>query len=524
MHWRLGDIVDLEYFLHRDIDSLSAGKHEQLHERDRNIYLSSVQPAIKESLKGDRRSILYIWLNQRRKERKDINVVLPGDIFNSVYGSLRWLFFIVGIVSGSGLAITFLAYTGDSPVNVFVYFSVFILSQLILLLFLVVLSLYRLYRKSSAPSSLLSGLINRLLRRMFVSAIDNVGQKLSADQRTKAESIIGTVLSKTRTYGIMFFLPPFMLTQLAGIGFNLGLIGATLFKIATTDIAFGWQSTIQLSASAVHELVQRIALPWSWAVAGDIAFPTLAQIEGSRIILKEGIYHLSTPDLVSWWPFLCFSVLVYGLLPRLILFTAAVFAKNRRLASHDFRQGSCEQLLQRMTTPQVSTRGCKVDDSALRNQENALDSSTQANRLEDENLIVKQLLVMIPDELYESSSREEIESVVSGIHDIMRINQNYASDRELLDTIGQLDMIHDADILLIQEAWQPPIMEYIEFIRQLRKSVGQGPCIKVGLVGKPSPATIFTPVRREDLQIWSHKIAAMGDPCIYVEGLVNNAS
>jgi hypothetical protein len=187
-----------------------------------------------------------------------------------------------------------------------------------------------------------------------------VEEKLSADRRLRAEHAVGAIIGKSRTYGLLFFLPVFILTQLLAMGFNLGLLAATLFKVVTSDIAFGWQSTIQLSPTAVHSLARAIAAPWSWALEGDAAFPSLAQIEGSRIILKEGIYHLSTPDLVSWWPFLCLAVLVYGLLPRLLLFLGAIAVQRRFLGSLDFRQGACEQLLMRMTTPLVSTRGRRL--------------------------------------------------------------------------------------------------------------------------------------------------------------------
>ena len=151
--------------------------------------------------------------------------------------------------------------------------------------------------------------------RIVLWARSRVAEKLGADHRSRMDSTLGIIRSKGSTYGFLFFLPIFILTQLFAIGFNLGLLTTTLFKVITADIAFGWQSTLQLSSAAVHSLVQKIALPWSWLAAGDPAYPSLAQIEGSRIILKEGIYHLSTPDLVSWWPFLCFSVFFYGLLP-----------------------------------------------------------------------------------------------------------------------------------------------------------------------------------------------------------------
>ena len=527
MKWRLRDIIDLEYFFHQDAVSRSEGNQKDVHERDRNIYLNSVMPGIKENQRPDRRFIIRTWLNRRQEAEKTKTAALPGESFESLYGSFRFIFLVVGLVLGGGLGASFLTYTGDSPVNVFVYLSVFVFFQLLLLLLLVILSLYRLYKRSLS-SSLLYTLISRFMFRMLVSAKNQVVRKMSAEQRLQAEFALGTVVSKTRTYGILFFLPIFILTQLFAMGFNLGLLTATLFKVITADIAFGWQSTIQLSPEAVHSLVQKIALPWSWAVQGDIAFPSLDQIEGSRIILKEGIYHLSTPNLVSWWPFLCLAVLVYGLLPRLLLFLMAVFAQRRYLGSLDFRQGTCEQLLQRMATPLVTTRGSTVDDAGAAD-ETVPGHAAPVHPSLDGRIAGKNLLIMIPDELYDSCSREEIESVVnkgtvSVIQEVLRINQDYTSDKELLVSLSNRERMMETDILIIQEAWQPPIMEYLDFIKQLRQALGDGPCIRIGLIGKPQADTIFTPVKDVNRKIWDQKITAIGDPCIYAEGLVHNAA
>ena len=528
MKWRLRDIIDLEYFLHQDVATRTDGNQKDLHERDRNIYLNSVMPGIKENETSDRRFIIRTWLNRMRKTAKTKTVVLPGESFESLYGAFRFIFLVVGIVIGGGLGASFLTYTGDSPVNVFVYLSVFVFFQLLLLFLLFILSLYRLYKRSLS-SSLLYTLISRFMFRMLLSAKNQVAKKMSAEHRLQAEFALGTVVSKTRTYGILFFLPIFILTQLFTMGLNLGLLSATLFKVITADIAFGWQSTIQLSPEAVYSLVQKIALPWSWAVQGDIAFPSLVQIEGSRIILKEGIYHLSTPNLVSWWPFLCLAVLVYGLLPRLFLFLAAVFVQRRYLDSLDFRQGTCEQLLQRMATPLVTTHGSTVNDVSAAEQETVPGYSAPIHSSLDGRVVGKNLLIMIPDELYDSCSWEEIESVVNKgtvfvIQDIIRVNQDYASDKELLVSLSNSERMAETDILIIQEAWQPPIMEYIDFIKQLRQALGDGPCIRIGLIGKPQTDTIFTTVKDGNRKIWDQKITAIGDPCIYAEGLVHNAA
>lgn len=530
MKWRIRDIIDLEFFFYQDAVSQSVENKKYLHERDRNIFLDSVMPAIKAAETPDRQFIIKTWLNRRREAENAQTAVLPGEGVESLFATLRFIFLAAGLVFGAASGASFLIYTGASPVNVLVYLSVFVIFQLFLLLLLFALSTYRLYRRSPLTSSPLYSLISRFMLRMLLSARNRVAQKMSADQRLQAESLFGAMVGKTRSYGMLFFLPVFIVTQLFALGCNLGLLSATLFKVVTADIAFGWQSTIQLSPAALHALVRKIALPWSWAVPGDMAFPTLAQIEGSRIILKEGIYHLSTPNLVSWWPFLCLAVLFYGLLPRLVLFLGAACAQRRYLGSLDFRQGNYEQLLQRMTTPLVTTRGQTADAAGVAaNQPEPAPLTPVQSAVEAKITTGKNLLVMIPDEIYAACMREEIQPVVNrgsayATQEIIRINQDYAADRQMLADMGNRPRMGQTDILIIQEAWQPPIMESIDFIKQLRQAVGHGPCIRIGLIGKPRPDTVFTPAKEENQKIWAQKITAMGDPGIYLEGLVTHAA
>ena len=46
--WRISDIIDMEYFFHKDAVSQSAEDQQYLNERDRNIFLNNIKPTIKE--------------------------------------------------------------------------------------------------------------------------------------------------------------------------------------------------------------------------------------------------------------------------------------------------------------------------------------------------------------------------------------------------------------------------------------------------------------------------------------------
>ena len=143
-----------------------------------------------------------------------------------------------------------------------------------------------------------------VLGRAMVRAMEGVRRRLhrrlSGRRRLDLAALIGSIQQR-RELAALLLWPAFILVQMGGIGFNLGVLGATLSKVVFSDMAFAWQSTLQLSPELVAELVRWIALPWSWIVPQ--AYPSLEQIQGSQMVLKEGVAHLATANLVAWWPF-----------------------------------------------------------------------------------------------------------------------------------------------------------------------------------------------------------------------------
>ncbi|MCI5212559.1 MAG: DUF2868 domain-containing protein, partial [Candidatus Electrothrix sp. ATG2] len=217
------------------------------------------------------------------------------------------------------------------------------------------------FRKIQGSNIVEASLLYRLLRRLFTGVLHKLmasvqkkaSQKISADTRLKWSASAGSIRQLRQRYGLLFLRPFFLVVQLFGVSFNTGVLAATLFKVIGADLAFGWQSTLQVTPSSVYDLVHWISLPWSWLP--DPFTPTLSQIEGSRLVLKDGIYHLINADLTSWWPFLCLSVFCYGLLPRLALLLFGTLRQRLDLVRLDFQQGCLRQPLHRMRTPQVST-------------------------------------------------------------------------------------------------------------------------------------------------------------------------
>ncbi|WP_212637814.1 DUF2868 domain-containing protein [Desulfocicer vacuolatum] len=360
MKWTLSDIVDLEYFLEQDRETK---EETRLKKRDRELYLNAIQPHVKtlvardaKNIKGDKleREVIFKWLELRRNAEQQQDVLLPGALYGETSTLATWFFLCAGLFLGIIVVASFFSYAGARPLNISYYLTLTLLGQLILL----GVGMVGLAFKGMAGTSSPMPLLQRLLALCVDKTVKFFKQKsrahLRGDHRDAMASALGLVRAKHQIYGSLFFWPLFILAQIFALGFNVGVIGMTLARVFFSDTAFGWQSTLQVGPELVHKMVSVVALPWSWLFPQGVACPTLEQIAGSRMILKDGIYHLTTGDLISWWPFLCFCVFFYGLLPRLGLAGVGLWMKNRCLGAFAFNHAACQRLLGRMTTPVVS--------------------------------------------------------------------------------------------------------------------------------------------------------------------------
>ncbi len=527
--WRISDLIDLEFFFSldegEDIDTLAV--------RDREIF-TDLPESVKEG-NPPAASLLASWLAGRKKTAASTedDAPLPSRVWQELFSLFFGGSVLLGLFSGATLAFSFLSYSGAKPVNVSSYFGIFVALQVVL--FLLLISLYS-YRRM-VGQELESSFLYRMMRRLFERAMTGIGRRVVA--RAGAETKLDWSARKIgvqrlqQRYGVLFVRPFFLLGQLFGVSFNAGVLAATLLKVVGSDVAFGWQTTIQVQIATVHNLVKWISLPWSWLLP-TACCPTVAQVEGSKLILKDGIYRLATHDLTSWWPFLCMSVLVYGLLPRMTLLLVGVIRQRRDLADLRFDHGRYRQLIHRMRTPLVSTSAPaeppQETDAGNDQPEEAAPSVSSipadSSRKTSEHDTTAKMLGLVPDELFADCSLAELKQLVRTRlgYDLIAILPFWTMDRteedELADLQDKMAAAGSGDILLLQEAWQPPIQELLTFLRRLRESVGEQPTVIIALIGKPADDTMLTPVKKLNLQIWQQKIAAVADSGLQLIELV----
>ena len=118
-----------------------------------------------------------------------------------------------------------------------------------------------------------------------------------------------------------------------------------------------------------------------------------------------------------------------------------------------------------------------------------------------------------------------------------RIGEDEELDQVVFDELSRLREDNASpNVLILQEAWQPPIKESLLFIAGLRKVLDTSSSIRVGLIGRPRqpigrlrppigrlrPDNFFTPVKEEEWTVWHRKLKALEDPYLGLLRLVGH--
>lgn len=547
MGFLLRDIIDLEFLLGQDEEA-----SEDLSARDRDIFMQINSTGL------DDAGLVKEWLSYRKLlffHETSPEQTLPGTLFASLMGwSARGLF-AGGLLLGLATAYAFLAYHGTRPVNVTVFITLFILLQALLSF----MALWVMARQAMGPVPARPGLFHTLISGLFFKKLEGLIRRAGDLPGGKALTRVrdgGALLGKVnRAHRGILFWPFFLLSTLLALGFSCGALGGTLFRVAVTDLAFGWQSTLVASGSMVHDLVTYIALPWSWALPG--AVPDPVQIEGSRIILKEGMAGLATEHLTAWWPFLCMGLLIYGVLFRLAVALLAFQAQASALARMDLDQPRFRRLLVRMRTPNMETarqsrQASSVADRSRPPRPDEVEPGPSGDRADsrhghpedgleqrsgdglprkkraagtDGNLLP--CLVLASEQAFPDMVRDLMVAVAEDqlgieVRGTAAVSFDFEEDREILASLAADG--EGLPVIFFQEVWQPPIRGLLHYYTRVKTEVFAETPVWILLTGTPGEGTPGeTPgVAADDMnyRVWKKAVSQLAVPDLVLERIL----
>ncbi len=493
----LADLVDLVVQTQRD----AADPEPALHRRDRLIARHLPDSA------AARGRLLAGWLAAMRAR----SAALPGRKVAAMYRLANLLLAVLGLLAGWSVAAVVFDYGGDPPrpVNVVHVLGVFIGLQVVLLL---LVGFVMLPRRAVRAVPLIGAVQETLAMASPGQLATLVMRRLPQTYRDSVDQLLGTTTHYRWLLGVQKW-SVLLAAQLFALCFNVGALLNCLNLIVFTDLAFAWSTTLEPDAKRVHELTQWLSLPWGWFLSS--AVPDLELVEKTLYYRRGGAGDAIGPQTWGrWWPFIVASMVTYGLLPRAALMVLAT-VQYRLTISRGLRQSPAAQLVvERLQTALIETRAEHVEDEA---------GATVAGDADEPRSFTRGGKACVINWAGLPIGEAQAAQQMGDAWNKMPINHLQAGGDASIEldeqTIAAAAASEPgASIVVLVRAWEPPMLELLDFLGELRRAAGRERLIIVAPVALGADGTIAAPNER-DLAQWRRKVRAMGDPATLVRPL-----
>jgi len=418
---------------------------------------------------------LIAWTEEHKKSQ-DVQL---GETFSSyLYGvSLTLIIgaFVLGFFSGVGL----LSYNGKEPVNV-IYFMAMVIA---FPLFTMMLTLFSMFRANASQSTLV-----HVSPAFWLEKVLGIfSKKMQINLKTfKINPLLSNWVVIKRSQLIAWF-------------FSLGLLLALLGIVATKDIAFAWSTTLQVTPEGFHELLQMLTFAWRDILPS--AVPSLSLIEHSQYfrlgdkLSQDMIANAS--ELGQWWKFLAMATLFYALLLRLGMYVFASFGFRQALKKSMLSLKGSQELLSQMNDPILFMH--------VEHEKDAYVSSDESY-----GQIVEKI----------DSSYDVVQGWAMHEKDVQVLADSLNIIAPMLVDVGGTNSFKDdtaiiakskGEVLLFVKAWEPPTMDFVDFLEELTKKVDKVVVMPLGTVEEGYVTT------QKYLRVWSKKLVLINDNKVWLK-------
>jgi len=419
---------------------------------------------------------LLAW--QKKHITRLPNPILSDRFSSYLYGvtlTLVIIAFILGLLSGVGL----LSYSGHEPVNVIYFMSMVVFFPL----FTITLAFISMFRANSAQSLL-----------VHVSPAFWMGKILSYLPGKIQEDIKDLKINPLLLNWIVI-----KRSQLIAWFFSLGLLLALLIMVVTKDIAFAWSTTLQVTPEAFYGFLNTLAFPWREFVPS--AVPSVELIEKSQYFrlgdkLSEEMIN-NASKLGEWWKFLGMATLFYALFLRFIMFLLSIFGFKRAIKKSFLTLKGTSKLLSDMNEPLISTH-------ALNNESVFVPSSEDYEQIItslDTSYDVVQGWAISKDELVVLVDSKRV--ITPNIFEVGGAN-SFAEDSEIISK-------SQGEVLFFVKGWEPPTMDFVDYIHELSIKVDKIIVVPVGTAEKKYA------INEETVDIWDKKLSLVNESKVWLK-------
>jgi hypothetical protein len=417
---------------------------------------------------------VLLWLKTREKTLP--RPLLSDTFARHLYGLtfvLVSIAFVVGIFSGTAL----LHYNGNAPVNVVYFIAVVVFFPL----FTMCLSLFSMLKAHQSQSVFIHISPSYWVEKM-ASFLPN---HFEYDKNNlEINPLLANWIVIKRAQFIALF-------------FSLGLVLSLLFVIMSKDIAFAWSTTLDMTPEGFHAFVSMIAVPWESFFPETV--PSLVLIEQSHYFrLGDGLSQEminNASHLGQWWQFLLMATLFYALFLRVLLYAFSFVGLHKALKKSFLDLEGVAKLLSDMNEAIISTHSMDIKQNKERVVEGSLEKvasvaydydAIQAWAMSGNQLILLNDMFSIhAKDLYEVGGMNSLEE------DSLIVSKSYGK------------------VLLYVKAWEPPTMDFIDYLEELLEKVESIIIVPIG-----TKENAYVP-RDKAIKVWERKLGLFNNPKVY---------
>jgi hypothetical protein len=417
----------------------------------------------------------------------------PGARLDRLRALVTLAMAAIGVLTGVTVALAAFAYDGSEPVNVVRLLALLVGLQLVLLAFTLLLLPGRItgFRGlQDLPVALNPGAWAYGAFRKLARAQQGVAALFDRpNSRTAA--------GRFARWQLLYW------SQTAAVAFNVAAIVTAVALVTFSDLAFGWSTTLEADPALVGRVVRAAAWPWhAWLPA---AVPSAELIEQSQFFrLERGARVTATAPgaLGAWWPFTIAALVTYGLLPRLALLVLAAARLRAATVALLLDDPRVTALLDRMGAP-------AIESAAGAHEAPPVDGAAAAEPLPP---VTGSAAAVIWEGSTSAERARDYARRHLGveIHTLVEAGVGApAADRSALE---RLAAEASSTVLVLTPAWEPPLLELVDTLAELRTLVGKA--VSIVVVPVPEGERAVTQVERAT---WQRAIGRLADPKLYVE-------
>ncbi len=417
---------------------------------------------------------------------------------------------LVGVMVGWAVAFTLLYYEGTQPINVVNVLAVLVVLPLLMLVISSVVFLPGRWLAWLPGMRALQGALQMLSPGRLGVVFARI---LPQRKRDGLLALFGRARSNQHVYGDVLRWLLLKWSQILAVAFSLGALLGSLALVVFSDLAFGWSTTLEIEASEFHALTGWLSLPWQAFIEAGV--PSFELVDGSRFFRLGGAAGSISADIAAlgaWWPFLLLCIAAYALAPRIVLWLFSNWRLNANLEQSMLLVPGASRLLERLNTPIIETSATQSETSAP-----ALPAAADVVRA----VATSRANVALVDWNGAAGDAKVAEQrlLSSGGGVIVCYAQagganSMAEDRDALAKVAAAE--DEPGIVVLVKAWEPPMLDCLDFLHELRVVIGDGRDVTVLALGHASTDRAGG-VAEEDVNMWREKLAAQGDPWLRLE-------